>query len=215
MFTRSIREKLLALRERFITKVVLLISFRRSISVGKGVYIAKGAELLSPIIEIGDHSRINGKITIKGTGKVIIGKYCAIGADVKVISDMHIMDRVAIQVKFYRRNFDESLLHAKGDVRIGNDVWIGDSAIILSGVTVGDGSVIGAGAVVTKSVVPYTVVGGVPAKVIKKRFPDYLAQELLDIKWWEWSEEKIKANREFFMLDMKNFRGRSIADLVR
>lgn len=215
MITGSIRKKLSALREHLITKAVLLKSFRHDVSVGRGVYIAVGAKLSSPVIEIGDHTRINGKITIKGTGTVSIGKYCAIGADTKIISDMHIMDKPAIQVKFYSRNFGESLLHAKGDVRIGNDVWVGDSAIILSGVTVGDGAVIGAGAVVTKNVPPYTIVGGVPAKKIKDRFSDKIKEQLLQIKWWDWPEEKIKANREFFMMDLKDFSGGSLADFVR
>ena len=211
----SIRRKFSSLRDHLTTKAVLLRYFRRNITVGKGVYIAKNSELLSPVIEIGDHTRINGKINIKGTGKVMIAKYCAIGADTKIISDMHAINRAAIQVKFYFRNFDKSLLHSKGDVRIGNDVWIGDSAIILSGVTVGDGSVIGAGAVVTKDVPPYTVVAGIPAKPLKRRFPDHVTQELLEIKWWDWPEKKIKANKEFFMVDMTNFSGSSITDLVK
>ncbi|MCH5245824.1 MAG: antibiotic acetyltransferase [Muribaculaceae bacterium] len=74
---------------------------------------------------------------------------------------------------------------------IGNDVWIGNGAIILNGVTIGDGAVIGAGAVVTKDVEPYTVVAGIPAKVIKKRFDDNTIERLLKIKWWNWTLEKI------------------------
>ena len=74
---------------------------------------------------------------------------------------------------------------------IGNDVWIGKNAIILAGVNIGDGSIIGAGAVVTKDVAPYSIVGGVPAMLIKKRFDDSTIDSLLKMKWWNWSREKL------------------------
>lgn len=80
----------------------------------------------------------------------------------------------------------------KGDIIIGNDVWIGYEAVILAGVTVGDGAIIGARAVVTKDVPPYTIVGGVPAKTIRKRFSDDVISKLLKMKWWDWPEETIK-----------------------
>lgn len=82
----------------------------------------------------------------------------------------------------------------KGDIIIGNDVWIGYEAVILAGVSIGDGAIIGARAVVTKDVPPYTIVGGVPAKPIKKRFSDETISSLLSIQWWNWSKEKISEN---------------------
>lgn len=82
----------------------------------------------------------------------------------------------------------------KGDIVVGNDVWIGYEAVILSGVTIGDGAVIGARAVVTKDVPPYTIVGGVPAKPIKKRFSDESIKKLQSIRWWDWPKEKIAEN---------------------
>lgn len=84
----------------------------------------------------------------------------------------------------------------KGDINIGNDVWIGYEAVILAGVTVGDGAVIGTRAVVTKDVPPYTVVGGVPAKPIKRRFSEERIDQLLKMRWWDWPEEKIAENIE-------------------
>ena len=81
----------------------------------------------------------------------------------------------------------------KGDVLIGNDVWIATEAIIMSGLTIGDGAVIGARAVVTRNVPPYTVVADKPAKEVKKRFDDITIQRLLEIKWWNWNDSKIKA----------------------
>ncbi|MDE5798863.1 MAG: CatB-related O-acetyltransferase [Treponemataceae bacterium] len=82
----------------------------------------------------------------------------------------------------------------KGDIVIGNDVWIGFEAVILGGVTVGDGAIVGARAVVTKDVPPYTIVGGVPAKPIRKRFSDGVIAELLRIQWWNWPEDRIRKN---------------------
>lgn len=82
----------------------------------------------------------------------------------------------------------------KGDIIIGNDVWIGYEAVILSGVTIGDGAIIGARAVVTRDVPPYTIVGGVPAKAIKKRFSEDTISSLLSLQWWDWSQEKIAEN---------------------
>ena len=77
---------------------------------------------------------------------------------------------------------------------IGNDVWIGYEAVIMSGVAIGDGAIIGAHAVVSKDVPPYTIVGGIPAKPIRKRFSDEVVSSLLEIKWWEWSDERIREN---------------------
>lgn len=84
----------------------------------------------------------------------------------------------------------------KGDITVGNDVWIGYEALILAGVAIGDGAIIGSRAVVTKDVPPYTIVGGIPAKPIRKRFDDETVDKLLKLRWWDWNEEKIKRNLE-------------------
>ena len=82
----------------------------------------------------------------------------------------------------------------KGDINVGNDVWIGYEAVIMAGVTIGDGAVVAARAVVTHDVPPYTVVGGVPAKPIRQRFSSQTVKTLLKIKWWDWPVEVIAAN---------------------
>jgi virginiamycin A acetyltransferase len=87
----------------------------------------------------------------------------------------------------------------KGDIVVGNDVWIGFEAVIMAGVTIGDGAIIASRAVVTKDVEPYSIVGGMPAKLIKKRFPDDVIDRLLELKWWDWDEEKIKENLDKIM----------------
>lgn len=81
---------------------------------------------------------------------------------------------------------------------IGNDVWIGRNAIIMGGVTIGDGAIVGAGAVVTKDVPPYAIVAGVPAKIIKYRFSKEVIEGLLQIKWWDWSEDLIQERKQLF-----------------
>ena len=82
----------------------------------------------------------------------------------------------------------------EGDIIIGNDVWIGYEAVIMQGVHIGDGAIIATRAVVTKDVPPYTIVGGVPAKELRKRFPEQTIEKLMQLKWWNWEEDKIKRN---------------------
>lgn len=82
----------------------------------------------------------------------------------------------------------------KGDTIVGNDVWLGYSSTIMAGVRIGDGAIIATKSVVTKDVAPYTIVGGNPAKEIRKRFPDPVIQRLLKLKWWDWELEKITKN---------------------
>ena len=82
----------------------------------------------------------------------------------------------------------------KGDTVIGNDVWIGYEAVILSGVTIGDGAIIGARAVVTRDIPPYTIAAGVPAKPIRRRFDVETIARLEELRWWDWEEEKIRQN---------------------
>ena len=150
---------------------------------------------------IGDNSCISGKI----------GKYCSIAADVKVINYFHPTEAfvsthplfysnkncVGLKPFFEKSIFDETR-YADNDkkyhVVIGNDVWIGNGTTIIAGVTIGDGAVIAAGAVVTKNIEPYAVVGGVPAKEIKKRFTKEQIKELLNLKWWDKDLEWLKEN---------------------
>ena len=100
----------------------------------------------------------------------------------------------------------------KGDIIIGNDVWIAADAIILSGVSIGDGAVVGAGSIVTKNVSSYSIVAGNPARVVEKRFDEYTIRRLQFVKWWEWDEVRIEKalpllmspNVEAFLLAMEN-----------
>lgn len=139
------------------------------------------------------HYPINGD-------KLIIGKFCSIACGAKFLftSANHKMSSLStypfpifyeewgLDAKDIRNAWDN-----KGDIVIGNDVWIGYEAVIMAGVTIGDGAIIGTRAVVTKDVPPYTIVGGVPAKPIRKRFDDATVERLIKLRWWDWEHEKI------------------------
>lgn len=135
--------------------------------------------------------------------KLIIGRFCSIACGAKFIftSANHTMKSLStypFPIFFEEWGLDIANVtdawDNKGDIVIGNDVWIGYDAVILSGVTIGDGAIIGARAVVTKDVPPYTIVGGIPARHIRKRFDEETVTRLMELKWWEWSDEKIKEN---------------------
>lgn len=135
--------------------------------------------------------------------KLIIGKFCSIACGAKFLFNSANHTMASLSTYPFPLFFDEWELEKKnvteawdnkGDIIVGNDVWIGYEAVILAGVMIGDGAIIGTRAVVTKDVPPYTIVGGVPAKSIRKRFDDETIAELLKLKWWDWSEEKIFQN---------------------
>ncbi len=125
-----------------------------------------------------------------------IGSFCSIASGVNILlGGEHRPDWVTtypFNVLWKSGNQIKGHPKTKGDVTIGNDVWIGMDAIILSGVTIGDGSVIGLRSIVTKDVPPYSIVAGNPAKVVKKRFSDDIIERLLDIKWWDWEDKRIE-----------------------
>ena len=117
------------------------------------------------------------------------------------------MDFISTHAFTYRKQFDiveEDIMLKHPITNIGNDVWIGCGAIILSGVTIGDGAIIGAGAVVTKDVEPYTIVAGVPAKVLKTRFEKEISDKLIKLKWWELEDEKLKKAIKLFQKPITN-----------
>lgn len=183
------------------------------IKFGPSVYLHHGSTIKS-IVEIREGTYINGKIHIVGTSKVTIGKYCAIGADVRIASSNHDVSYANLQTKFANQHFNQSVDTTKGPVVIGNNVWIGDMVIILSGVTVGDGAVLAAGAIVTKSVPSFAVVGGNPAKIIKFRFSKSTIKQLLEIKWWDWSRKKIRRNKAFFHLNLTHKKKIDLSKIV-
>ncbi|WP_281290928.1 CatB-related O-acetyltransferase [Halopseudomonas laoshanensis] len=127
-----------------------------------------------------------------------IGAFTSIANGVVIGGARHPMEWVGMSPVFYsgrdsvKSKFSEHPLELVPKATIGNDVWIGRSAIILSGVSVGDGAVVGAGSIVTKNVPPYAVVAGNPAKIIRYRFEERIIRELMSIKWWEFTEPHLK-----------------------
>ncbi|TCI91876.1 CatB-related O-acetyltransferase [Tenacibaculum sp. M341] len=133
--------------------------------------------------------------------KLIIGKFCMIASGVSFIMNgaNHLTDAIstypfAIFGNGWEKAMEGKSYPNKGNIVVGNDVWIGHNATIMAGVTIGDGAIIATNATVVKDVPPYTIVGGNPAEEIRKRFDDETIEELLKIQWWNWSIEKITAN---------------------
>ncbi|TDO66988.1 LOW QUALITY PROTEIN: virginiamycin A acetyltransferase [Sunxiuqinia elliptica] len=129
--------------------------------------------------------------------KLVIGKFCMIASDVKFIMNgaNHLTNAISsYPFAIFGKAMDGKSYPQKGDINIGNDVWIGYNATIMGGVTVGDGAIIATNSTVVRDVEPYSIVGGNPAAEIKKRFSEDIIAKLLKLKWWNWEIEKITEN---------------------
>lgn len=176
---------------------------------------------ISQNVEIGENSLINrnvslsrgvkiGKYTYINNGShlgnnTIIGNFCSISYDCKIGLADHPLQFLAITPHLTGR---ENVVNSKDywknyhdKVEIGHDVWVGANAVILQGVKVGNGAIIGAGAIVRKDVEPYSVVVGVPAKVVRKRFSSDEVQAIEGMEWWNWDIKKINDNKHLFALN--------------
>jgi len=163
--------------------------------------IASNTHLLCNCIinssRIGSYSYIGKNCIVQNTS---IGKFCSIASDVFIGLGKHPTDLISTSTLFYRTSNTLGLKLVEKDldfdeyakIEIGHDVWIGTRAIILDGVKVGNGAIIAANSVVTKDVPPYAIVGGVPAKIIKYRFPENKIEQLLKSAWWDWPLEEIR-----------------------
>jgi acetyltransferase-like isoleucine patch superfamily enzyme len=163
-------------------------------------------------LSVGKMSYHNGNFNFRGDQKGIIGSYCAFGKNVTVMTSNHDYNFPSIQGTFYSFYFDEehpgvsqmppNKERTKGAVFIGSDVWIADNVTILSGVRIGDGACIGNNSIVTKDVDAFSIVAGIPAREIKKRFDLEKIDFFKELQWWNWDVEKINRNKLFFMTDI-------------
>lgn len=180
------------------------------------------AVVKDPSIEVGDYTIYNDFISDPrqfeqnnvlyhypiNHERLIIGKFCSIACGVKFLFNCanHTLKSLSTYTfpLFYEdweleKSNVASAWDKKGDIVIGNDVWIGLEAVILAGVKIGDGAIIGTRAVVTKDVPPYSIVCGIPAKVIRKRYSPDIIEQLLSLRWWDWTKDRIKRNLPFIM----------------
>ncbi len=170
----------------------------RRTELGKKTMIRSGTEMFH--LSLGDYSYISGPGNLVEEAK--IGKFCSIARQVIIGVKGHNYDWVTTSPIITSKELgfiENDVVEPQKEMPIiGNDVWIGMNSIIMRGVNRGHGAVIAAGSVVTSDVLPYSIVGGVPAKHIRYRFTEDQIQKLLTIKWWEWEEKKIMDNSHMF-----------------
>lgn len=175
----------------------------------------RGVATIDPRVSVGVGTYGLGERTIllfRDEDRVVIGKYCSVAYGVTIVASGEHNYRGVANFPFaavFNGDINRDTF-TKGTVQIGNDVWIGANATILSGVTIGHGAVVAAGAVVTKPVPPYAVVSGVPARVIKYRFPAETVERLLQIAWWDWNPEVIRENMDLFYMSADVFLSKAI-----
>ena len=173
------------------------------------------AVVADPSIEVGDYTIYNDFVNDPSQfernnvlyhypvnhERLRIGKFCSIACGAKFLFNCANHSLRSLSTYTFPLFYDEwgldkadvaSAWDNKGDIVIGNDVWIGFEAVIMAGVHIGNGAIIGARAVVTKDVAPYTIVGGVPARAIRKRFDDATISRLEGLRWWDWPKERIR-----------------------
>lgn len=189
------------LRHLFNRRVSSLAFVSADSDVDKSVVIYRGAKIKNTCIK--SHTYVSAHTEIENAE---IGKYCSIADHCRIGMADHSTNRISTSPLFSKRINACKDSWVKQDsnevvsrrVAIGNDVWIGSHALVLGGIKVGDGAVIGAGAVVTHDVLPYAIVGGVPAKTIRFRFDQHIISELLKVQWWDLPEGTLKQAVDLF-----------------
>jgi hypothetical protein len=177
-----------------------------------GAYCEVGARTILQEVTMGDYSYVVNDAQITYT---TIGKFCSIAAMTRINPGNHPMHRASQAHFTYRASAyfpgesDETGFfewRREHRVHIGHDVWIGHGAIVLPGRSVGTGAVVAAGAIVTKDVAAYTIVAGNPARTIKRRFPDAVANRLAELAWWDWDHDTLRgALPDFRALSVEDF----------
>lgn len=195
-------------------KRISLFSFWINSDISELCYLGPVVKLSNS--SLGKYSRVRFLSAINDCS---IGSFCSISKSVRIGLGAHPLNYISTNSVFYSHKSNEVRSDWVKEIEfvehkpttVGNDVWIGEYATILGGITIGDGAVIATRAVVTKDVPPYAIVGGVPAKIIGFRFSQDIINALLDIKWWNWDDEKITKNLPYFT--RKNFSVQDVYNL--
>jgi len=185
-----------------------MLYYKRNSNVSEKASIYPFTIITNSSIE--DYSYISYSCRINNTR---IGKFCSIAQNVRMGLGLHPTKYLSTSPIFYspknplrEKVVDQILFEERKPITIENDIWIGANVTILDGVKIGNGAVIGAHSVVTKDVAPFSIVGGIPAKEIKKRFDDDVINKILDISWWEYDYKILKNKKiiELFSIEIKN-----------
>jgi acetyltransferase-like isoleucine patch superfamily enzyme len=202
----------------FVTKILLVKEKEKHLKIGHMSCLSN--------VEVGNYNTIydnvfisdsvlNDFVYISGGTKInntVIGKFCSIGPDVKIGVGKHPTNFISTFPAFYSNRgqaqiifADKTYFRETGNIIIGNDVWIGANAIIMDDIIIGDGAIIAAGAVVTKNVEPYSIIGGVPAHLIRKRFSEEEISFLLKFRWWDKEINWLRRNHVYLNYPDKFF----------
>ncbi|MFB6234053.1 MAG: CatB-related O-acetyltransferase [Halopenitus sp.] len=201
------------------------LSFGNNIKISTGTVLGGGSIHLSDGVSVGKECILRGNVKVgretnlvhgnRIVGDVAIGNYCAFASGATIQQRDHDVSRASLQGKFYSQHeFSELETADSGQVKIGNDVWLGLNSTVVSGVSIGDGAVIGANALVSRDVRPYEIVGGNPAEHIGWRFCEEVRDTLQELAWWEWDKDRIRRNDNFFTTEISGLSVEEIHSLI-
>ncbi|WP_251394957.1 CatB-related O-acetyltransferase [Metabacillus litoralis] len=191
--------KLLKKKREYMNSKIESYHIANNVELGDSSEIGKGV-ILGESVKIGKYSYVNrGTIISSGT----IGNYCSIASNCLIGPDSHPINYISTSPFLYE---EKNILNIESDwdrfpnpPSIGNDVWIGANSVIMQGVNVGNGVIIGTGSIVTKDIPDYHIVAGVPSSIIRRRFDEKTIDYLLELRWWDMSEEELMNNKELFL----------------